>query len=209
MGTETIFTGQASGTNRRRKLEMRKSKLIAGGRMKRRSFTLIELLMVIAIIAIMVGILLPVLARVKLQAKREKARHSVQQIAVAWTAYLSDYRHFPQDASGQTVPVIEMDTNTMNILAGKQYNPNGIQYFDFATNELRAAGMLDPWSTRYQVSLDNGRSGGRSDAQAYDGTCMVPHTLAGVRRSAVSWSQGPDMRDDSTSTRLDDVKSWE
>jgi len=187
--------------------------------MRKLSFTLMELLVVMAIISVLMGILLPVLSKVRDQAKREKARHSVVQVAAAWACYLGDYRHFPE-ANGSPVAIsqsgCEMDTNAMSILAGKDgfYNDRGFIYMDFATNDLKAGGLIDPWGTRYQVSLDNGLNGDGGPAKAYDGKVYVPHDTVGdppnsVPKSAVSWSKGIDKNDNTVLRRVDDVKSWD
>ena len=57
----------------------------------KKGFTLIELLVVIAIIAILAGVLLPVIAQAKMAAKRSGSISNLKQIALASFMYANDY----------------------------------------------------------------------------------------------------------------------
>lgn len=61
-------------------------------RLKQRAFTLIELLTVIAIIAILAAMLLPTLARAKQRAMDAKCMSNLRQCGVAMSLYLGDFR---------------------------------------------------------------------------------------------------------------------
>ena len=64
----------------------------------RRAFTLVEVLVVMVVIAMLVGILIPVLGRAEGQAKLTQCRANLHQLGMAMTVYL-------QDNSGYTPPL--------------------------------------------------------------------------------------------------------
>ena len=62
--------------------------------MRHRNFTLIELLIVIAIVAILAGMLLPVLARARDKAKQMGCMNKLRQIGLKASLYLQDYNEY-------------------------------------------------------------------------------------------------------------------
>jgi prepilin-type N-terminal cleavage/methylation domain-containing protein len=70
---------------------------------RRRAFTLVELLTVIAIIAILAAMLLPALSRAKLNAQKTQAKLQIQDIVTAIQNYNSAYSRFPISSGVQSV----------------------------------------------------------------------------------------------------------
>jgi len=60
-----------------------------------RAFTLIELLVVIGIIAVLAGILLPVIARVRDSGRRTQCASQLRQIGIGLHRYFNEYRSLP------------------------------------------------------------------------------------------------------------------
>ncbi len=187
----------------------------------RRGFTLIELLVVIGIIAVLAGILLPVLAKVKEKAKIVKARTEMTHLVAAINGYQGDYTAVPTEspapapnsgadytyANGNAnVIVIIMDKDT-GVNLGHKRNTQKHSYFDakIAPND-NASGLdslnnfLDPWGHPYIITLDLN----------YDNNCELGAPFGSVSGSVAIRSRGPDGVDwNGTGKKYgDDIVSW-
>ena len=151
-----------------------------GSKASRSGFTLMELLVVISIIAVLAGLLLPVLGAARRRAKRLHAESDVDQLVDAWLAYRLDYRRFPDPK------ITMMNSNAIAILRGAgPQNPNGYNYMDFRSTTKY---FCDPWS---------------KDGSTEEGVYRVE--LGTMDNVAVAvWSVGPDRANDTD----DDIRSW-
>lgn len=71
-----------------------------------RAFTLIEILISLAIVSILVGLLLPALIHARKVGQTAMCSGNLKQLGVAWTLYLDEHLHFPQhqiDIEGEQV----------------------------------------------------------------------------------------------------------
>src|SRR5262245_48380321 len=105
-----------------------------GQRFASRAFTLIELLMVIAIIAILAALLLPVVSKGKLRARQAQCASNLKQIGVAFHGFAHDHNsQFPMYVS-------------TNQAGTKEFYPFGIpllyRHFQALSNDLLDPKML-------------------------------------------------------------------
>lgn len=149
-------------------------------------FTLVEVLVVVAIIGILMGLVAGGLTMARKKAERVKVMTQVTDIASAWEAYRLEYGHFPSQI------LTEMGPDALGILRGDKSddNPQGSAFLDFRSG---ATEYTDRWRRRFQFVLDTD----------YDGRVTVPGH--GTKRVAVAvWSMGDDELDVD-----DDICSWE
>jgi type II secretion system protein G len=150
-------------------------------KINKNGFTLVEMLVVIAIIGILMALLFPAFTTVIKKAKITKSKTEVSQIDLAWKQYLIDYKKFPTSMNGVTL----MDKNTVEILTGD--NRRETMYMELDPEEP----YQDPWQQTYKVSLSTD-----IPQNAYDGTDVYKQVLV--------WSAGPDKIEDTK----DDIRNW-
>jgi prepilin-type N-terminal cleavage/methylation domain-containing protein len=148
------------------------------------AFTLVELLTVIAIIAILMGLLFPAISTVKEQARKAQAKNDCVGIVAAVKAYFTEYGKYPSTSTTTPTADTTVGGETTNnnadlfytlrardagINATHKMNPRRIVFFEgkSVTNpDVPKAGFVDaagkgvagafydPWGTQYGVCID-------------------------------------------------------
>ncbi len=104
-----------------------------------RAFTLIELLVVIAIIGILAGLLLPVLAKIKGDAKKTQAKIDMTSLSAAAAAYQTDYGRPP----GVTVNGLDITYGYSTAASNAAPNPASTVNLGIYTNSDFMAILMD------------------------------------------------------------------
>src|SRR5687767_3398787 len=94
---------------------------------RRPGFTLVELLVVIAIIALLIGILLPVLGKARSAARQARSMSDLRQMLLGYTQYHLDNRgavlfgHTPPTVNGVAVTVQSPSGHTFGLPVADRY----------------------------------------------------------------------------------------
>jgi prepilin-type N-terminal cleavage/methylation domain-containing protein len=150
-------------------------------------FTLMELLMVMAVIGILAALLLPALSASRTAARRKRAQVECSQVEGVLRSYYADNRKW-LDLAGKT----ETSKAVVDVLKG---GGGKIPYMEFSGTSLNTAGeMVDPWGKTYKIALCDNNA-----VNVYGGTTLY--------RTCAVYSAGPDGKfDDGEGT--DDLMSW-
>jgi prepilin-type N-terminal cleavage/methylation domain-containing protein len=201
-------------------------------RRPQRAFTMIDLLVVIAIIGILMGLAIPSLFGVYERARKTQAKNDLTQIITAVNAFYTDYGKYPIAAPGADVTFGAGGTNTNDVLfnelractTGQPSCPNPaslntrqIVYISprvFGTTPARSGigsngWYYDPWGTPYAVAIDGNYNNNITTNPYTSGAGVSP-----IPQGVIGWSWGKDQTLGSTNnvgvfTGSDDVISWQ
>ena len=131
-------------------------------------FTLIEMLVVIAIISILAGLVFPALGLARQNAKKSKANSECQSLKTAIIMYESEFSCWPVKPTKEGKALDDGDYKKLcDMLTGG--NAKKMTFYEAGLGYDENEGMiLDPWGIPYQVILDtdfDGKIENKEDAQ--------------------------------------------
>ena len=174
--------------------------------MNSRAFTLIELLTVIAIIAVLAALLIPAVGLVRDKVRRAQAGSTVAALHQAMQGYAAEERRhrYPTQAADLSLGWAPDDAappvaGTLNLLEdrGFDFNREGLDRSVAAPHPL-----LDPWRRPYRYQADSDLLGatGAQRPLGCDGVSppLEAWNAAGVRPWGYVWSAGKEGSADGT-----------
>lgn len=165
------------------------------------AFTLIELLIVIAIIGILMSLLFPAVNSAIDAARKAQAKNDVTQIATAVIAYETEYGKLPYTNAAP----IKVSGDWLKALSGSNassLNPRQIVFLELQGAKKGKGGtntsgeFVDPWNMPYYVAFDDD----------YNNRVMV--STNGTTTASVEVMKKVGIWNANTNTRQQ-VRSWE
>lgn len=156
----------------------------------RAAFTLIELLIVIAIIGMLAGMLLTGVQMAKQKAREVVAKTEVSQLEIALKKYYQEYQRWPtipglspEDMENEPVVIVK---SFAAILQGDNdsdnNNPKRLPFMDFKTVD-KIGDPANPWGKKYYCKFDTDY-----DNQIRKGSGKDPPKDQ-TRRPVIVWTQ--------------------
>ena len=154
-------------------------------RRKQIGFTLVELLVVMAIISILAAMLLPALARARAQARAAACRSNMKQIGYSYGMYQTDYDEFFPTSNNASFP---FDANGWQVVWDADGGVSGVDGYTLPLQILAHGGYLNEgWrDNRDRISdsvcrCPSDRAATRHIPDMHDfGDCKYAHSAGGL-----------------------------
>lgn len=192
------------------------------------AFTLLELIVVIAIIVVLAGLSFPAVQSILERAKKVQAKNDLTQIVTAVNAFYTEYGRYPTTATTDAAATYGGSASSKALfdeLRAKTANLNTRQIVLISPPEDAIAAnpkgkigsdgqFHDPWGNAYLIRID----------ADYDNQITNPYGLSGnagpdpLRQGVIGWSIGKDTKlgnngdnlfKNANGAQSDDVISWQ
>ncbi len=161
----------------------------------RQAFSLMELLVTVSILALLLGLIVPVFSRMRDNARIASDKVTAKNLETAFRAYLDYYKEWPAGAIGSESKI---EGSLYKSLTGD--NPDSIVFYEFSNTNSPSRAVDAFWDPG---EPDNERVF-RAKFDKYDSKISLGG--ATIRRPVIVWSVGPNGKNDQGSG--DDITSW-
>ena len=195
-----------------------------------RAFTFIELLVTMAMIAILASLAYPTFISILERARKTQAKNDLTQIVTAVNAYYTEYGKYPLATNDNTISnnadlFYSLRAIAGGANAGDVQNPRKIVFIqppdskvsnpakagiDPATTSPTFGAWFDPWGKQYQIAID-GDYNNNIDPNPY--TADTGAGPSPLNSGVIGWSFGKDgfggSGNKNSGTSADDILSWQ
>lgn len=161
---------------------------------RRQAFTLIEMLVVVAIVAILATLLFPALTSALKKGKKTRVQTEVKAIETAINAYYADYGKFPLDNGLGDVTYGKGSKDNADIIKGlrgldQKINPRNINYLQVSNDSVDENGnLVNPDGIQYMIAVNTD----------FDNVVTSDAGISATGRNVAVWTDYEDER----------IKSW-
>ena len=166
----------------------------------RNGFTLLELLVTVSILAILMGLIVPVFSHMKDNARRAMDKVTAKNLETAFRAYLDHYKTWPSSVGPGEVKIADALYQTLRGDKNSD-NPDGITFYEFSNTNTSDKAVDSFWNP---AEHDNDRVYRALFDHDYDNKISI--NGKDIYRPVIVWGPGPDGINDSGTK--DDITSW-
>jgi general secretion pathway protein G len=154
---------------------------------RQRAFTLIELLIVIAIVAVLAGLLFPAVIQMQRMAKRKRTAVQAASITHALKEYRTTYSRWP----GQTQGALDGVATPAAVLSALTDNPRNVTYINLRPGDVAGGVFVDPYNRPFVIAMDE-NGDGNVNISATLGALTYSTNVANQTACVMSWGRVPE-----------------